>query len=227
MYLFVRYKFGWNEIDYSIYSTFYVITHMFGTSVGSLEKVRVFAFRYSLLADLVHEHFENRRCRSGDTLEYQQDRGVFGVRFRTNSFRLLSGGNHRDFERYQFHSYAIDNLQAGTTGRTGQDQLFVRLVRSHGPHNLRSLVQHRLQAHHQLPAGYLLHRGRRPHRPFALHLRVLSSASATLLNLSVSVGCTKSTNATGKKTPHHTLIVTRAKYSTPINYFRYRSRVFP
>ncbi|XP_044265547.1 uncharacterized protein LOC123011908 isoform X1 [Tribolium madens] len=31
LYLFVRYQFGWNEIDYSIYSTFYVITHMFGT----------------------------------------------------------------------------------------------------------------------------------------------------------------------------------------------------
>ncbi|XP_044265548.1 uncharacterized protein LOC123011908 isoform X2 [Tribolium madens] len=29
LYLFVRYQFGWNEIDYSIYSTFYVITHMF------------------------------------------------------------------------------------------------------------------------------------------------------------------------------------------------------
>ncbi|RZC42749.1 uncharacterized protein BDFB_004854, partial [Asbolus verrucosus] len=31
LYLFLRYKFGWNEVDYSIYSTFYVITHMFGT----------------------------------------------------------------------------------------------------------------------------------------------------------------------------------------------------
>ncbi|XP_063905080.1 probable peptidoglycan muropeptide transporter SLC46 [Zophobas morio] len=31
LYLFVRYRFGWNEVDYSIYSTFYVITHMLGT----------------------------------------------------------------------------------------------------------------------------------------------------------------------------------------------------
>lgn len=31
MYLFVRYKFGWNEMDYSIYSTFNFCAHMLGT----------------------------------------------------------------------------------------------------------------------------------------------------------------------------------------------------
>lgn len=31
MYLFVRYKFGWNEMDYSIYSTFNFCAHMIGT----------------------------------------------------------------------------------------------------------------------------------------------------------------------------------------------------
>lgn len=30
MYLFVRYRFGWNEVDYSLYSTFHVIAHMCG-----------------------------------------------------------------------------------------------------------------------------------------------------------------------------------------------------
>lgn len=31
MYLFVRYKFGWNEMQYSIYSTFNIVAHMTGT----------------------------------------------------------------------------------------------------------------------------------------------------------------------------------------------------
>ncbi|XP_063905076.1 probable peptidoglycan muropeptide transporter SLC46 [Zophobas morio] len=31
MYLFVRYRFGWNEIDYSLYSTFHFVAHVAGT----------------------------------------------------------------------------------------------------------------------------------------------------------------------------------------------------
>lgn len=30
MYLFVRYKYKWDEIDYSVYSTFNFVAHMFG-----------------------------------------------------------------------------------------------------------------------------------------------------------------------------------------------------
>lgn len=33
VYLFTRYKFGWNEIDYSLYATFNVVAHMAGRNL--------------------------------------------------------------------------------------------------------------------------------------------------------------------------------------------------
>ncbi|KAI4466973.1 MFS transporter [Holotrichia oblita] len=52
MYLFVRYKFGWNEMDYSVYSTFNFCAHMIGAIVEMLNGTSFIAMR-SITSKLV------------------------------------------------------------------------------------------------------------------------------------------------------------------------------
>lgn len=57
MYLFVRYRFGWDEVDYSLYSTFHFVAHFCGIIFRDKRKfpfiLTHFHFRYNFLAHVL------------------------------------------------------------------------------------------------------------------------------------------------------------------------------